>query len=527
MRLLLFGIDGGSMRFVRKGVNEGRLPTLGKFMNEGSSGILQSVIPPITAPAWATCLTGRNPGKHGVFSFYDNGIDSLRPVNATDIKSETFPEILSRRGFKVGLVNVPLTYPIPKINGFVVSGMLTPTGRPYTDPPILQRELDQLGYKIEADADFPPGKEEALLDELLATQARKREGLLRLVENQEWDVLVYFYRETDMASHVFWRFQDSPDGQRPSPLHDAIMRVYEDADATLAQVMKKLDQETIVVVMSDHGFQGFSKMVHINNWMAQKGFLVFKTSWSTSLKRLAYRSSPDRYYKIIMRNKFLFKLLFNYAREGNRAILSSSDIDWTRTFAYTKVGGVSPLVSIGINPARKADRKAEARLVEELENLKDERGRNLVKNVWKSASLYHGPSFDSAPGVVVELMEGFSAYPHLTSGGPVVTPSLPTQSGIHEMEGIVMARGPGIRRGNDLNANIMDLAPTILHVLGVPVPADMDGRVIREIFEESSDTYNRAAKTEEPMTIGSTRSSGMSSEDEKNVLSHLKDLGYV
>jgi predicted AlkP superfamily phosphohydrolase/phosphomutase len=530
VRVLVFGIDGGSYRIISKGIEAGRLPTFAKLMNEGASGTLKSSFPPITAPAWATCFTGKNPGKHGIFSFYSNEFNTLRPVSSGDIKSETFPEVLSRNGKKVGLVNLPLTYPIPKVNGFVVSGLLTPPGKPYTYPAELQQKLDEMNYKIEVDAHFPPGKEELYLDEILDTQRRRREGLYYLMQNMEWDVFAYFYRETDISSHTFWRFGDTKPGRATEGtprLADAVLKVYEEADVTLSSMMKYVGSDTIVIVMSDHGFQGMDKMVHINNWLMRKGYASYKSGWRTSAKKFVYRSSPDRYYKLLMKSGFLFRSLFDHIREGTAGILSGNDIDWNKTFAYSKVGGVSPVLSLNLNEEMPDYVQLRANLAKDLAELKDEEGRSIVKKVWKREELYHGPLLNSAPGLVATFEDGYCAYPHLSSGGAIVTPSLPTQSGIHEMEGVLMALGPGVTNVGGLNADIMDLAPTILHILGVPIPSDMDGEVLRGMFSSSSPLYSRVDEIEPIAAVSGESEKPFTEQDEKRVLSHLKDLGYV
>ena len=131
-RFLVIGIDGGTFDLIRPWAEAGDLPNLARLMAEGVHGPLESTLPPVTAPAWSTFATGKNPGKHGVFDFILPMGGRYDLVNATSIHAPTLWQIISEAGLKCGVMNVPVTYPPAPINGFVIGGMLSPVSGAFT-----------------------------------------------------------------------------------------------------------------------------------------------------------------------------------------------------------------------------------------------------------------------------------------------------------------------------------------------------------------------------------------------------------
>lgn len=496
--IFIIGMDGGSFEIIDQGIKEGKLPTFKKLMEKGTYGKLESVIQPFTAPAWASFLTGQNPGKHGIFDFYVRRKESYerRPVNAGDIPTKTFYEILSDNKRKVCIVNVPMTYPPKKVNGYVISGMLTPKGRRYTFPPNLQKELYSLDYKIEIDEAYSVHNKESFVRNVEKLLKQRKKTLFHLIDKEEWDLLVCVFRGTDIISHAFW-------GNK-----EVILKIYEKIDDILKDLFQRIDENATLIVMSDHGFGPEKRMVHLNTWLAQQGLLYLLSDTKTSLKKLLFHHdfTPDRIWELVAKTRTLYKLVAKDLGTRNlmasHFFLSYSDVDWKKTLAYA-FGSVGSWGLIYIN---KKGREIEGivtlgedyenlrcKLINKLFQLKDpQNGKRVVETIYKKEDVYWGKHLEDAPDIIIKWKDGYVTYPFFAGGGDVFTNSPPTRSGNHRINGILFFYGLDVVKGKIIeDAKIIDLAPTILHIMKTPITRDMDGRVLKEIFEKNSEYAKR------------------------------------
>ena len=151
-KVLVIGLDGGMLTLIESLVDNGVMPHMGNLLRGGVSGILESVFPAITAPAWASFMTGTNPGKHGIFNFFKNlrDLNNRQIISYDSIKAPTLMSAANKSGKKVVSLNMPVTYPPPPIDGSVISGMFTPSlAAQFTHPPGLYDELkDKLGEYV-------------------------------------------------------------------------------------------------------------------------------------------------------------------------------------------------------------------------------------------------------------------------------------------------------------------------------------------------------------------------------------------
>ena len=547
-RILLIGLDGGTLDVIRPLRQQGRLPTFDRLMREGAWGELESTLPSITPPAFASLLTGCNPGKHGVFDFYSRQPGGYNPVpaNGTTIKTETLPQILSRHQRAVGSVNVPMSYPPRPLNGFMVTDMMTPPGAAYTYPAELQTELDAMGYRIELDQWYRRGRERETLDAILSVLHVQERAVRTLMAERPWDFLAVVFRATDLAQHYFWRFMDPghPDyTEGEGRAHgDLIPRVYEECDAAIARLMEAAGPETTVLVVSDHGFGRETKMVHLSNWLRQLGYLRFQQSPLARLKKLTFDLglTADNVMNTLGRLG-LEKLFTRASRETKSRIFASlflnyGDIDWAQTRAYARgqigqiflnVRGREPQ---GIVEPGEPYYQLRAEIVERLLQLRDpDNGQHMVDRVYLQEEIYTGTHAKDGPDILIDWRNlEYWAFDVLAGGRKIVAPNLRTRSGGHRMNGIFFARGPEVTAGRVLEgARIVDVAPTILHQMALPVPEHMDGRVLHEIFAETA----RAAQT--PIAYEHTNgahagaSVGYTAEEEEKVKERLRQLGYL
>lgn len=547
-RLLIVGLDGGTFDVIAPLCREGRLPTFQRLVAAGASGHLESTVPPITPPAFASLLTGCNPGKHGVFDFYgrEPGGYNPTPNNGASIKAETLPRILSRHGRRVGSVNVPMTYPPALVNGFIVTDFMTPPGAPYTYPADLQAELDAMGYKIELDQWYRRGHELEMMEAIVSLLRLQERAVRKLMTEREWDLLAVVFRATDLAQHYFWRFMDPGHPHYTPEEHrkygQLIARAYEECDAAIARLMETAGPDTNVLVVSDHGFGRETKMVHLSNWLHRLGYLRFNQSPLGRLKKLTFDLglTADNVMNTLGRLG-IEKIFTRASRETKSRIFKSlflnyGDIDWSATRAYSRgqIGQVFLNVR-GREPEGIVDPGQEyyalrAEIVERLLEMKDpDTGQHMVDQVHLKEEVFTGSHTDEGPDIVIDWRDmEYWAFDVLAGGRKIVAPNLRTRSGGHRMNGIVLGAGPDLAAGKRLEgARIIDIAPTALHLLGLPVPSHMDGRVLLEAFAEGS----RPAAT--PVSYETTNgskpgeSTGYTAEQEAKVKERLRQLGYL
>jgi predicted AlkP superfamily phosphohydrolase/phosphomutase len=547
-RVLLIGLDGATFDVIRPLIARGRLPAFARLMAEGASGELKSTYPAITPPAFASMLTGCNPGKHGIYDFFSRLPNSYEfvPSSGGLIKIESLHHIIARHGLSAGVMNMPMTYPPAALpSGYVVAGLETPPRAAYTQPRDLQGELErQCGYRIELDRWYRSGEEQAEMDAILALADVHRQAALHLMASRPCDYVNVAFRAPDHAQHYFWRFYDP---QHPAytaadaaRFGDYIPQAYEACDRAIADLMDAAGEDTTVVVTSDHGFGRETKMVHLNNWLRRGGFMRFKGGVMGRLKLAAFEMglTADNVMNLLGR-LHLERLFTGVSRTTkasifSRVFLSYDDIDWSRTQAYARgqigqiflnVRGREPHGIVAQGAEYAAVRQ---RIIDELMTLRDpDTGELIVERCHVREDLYAGEYADAAPDIVIDWkgMEYWS-FDVLSGGRKIIGPNLSTRSGGHQMNGIFLARGPGIAPGTRLDgANIVDVAPTVLQLMQLPVPDRMDGRVLAEIF---SDKPAEARRESAPAATNAyADDDAYSEEDEEAVKERLRQLGYL
>ena len=516
--LIIFGIDGGTFQVIKPMVQGGKLPHLGRLFAEGTHGTLESTIPPLTAPAWATFFTGKNPGKHGIYDFVWQSRDKLdRPlVNASSIRGKTVWKILSERGLRVGLINVPMTYPPQKINGYIISGMLTPSKEStFTYPPDLQREIfSKVGdypLDIQLIKILQTGDDVDFIQALFHGAKKRMKTARYLLDTREVDVFMLTFTMVDRLQHRYWRCMETgPEDALDSwkaKYSRVIEQGYEQLDTYIGELIQQYGQEKDIMILSDHGFGPLYRNFFINKWLTLKGFMA-----------LAYpQMQPGKSY--------------------------SDHVDWSRTVAYSCFSSTEESIFINlegrepygiVQPGRDYEAIRE-RIMEDLKMLKDPiSGQPVIDKVMKREEIYHGPMLERAPDIQFlshNLEYSLRGNPYAESH-IAERPMLRQESGYHRLNGIFMLKGEKIRKGVTLsNARLMDLAPTVLYLLEEKIPDDMDGKVLVEAFVENYRTshppeYEEAAPASQESAEESP-SENVYSESEKTIIKEtLKGLGY-
>lgn len=478
-RVLVVGLDGATWDLLDPWLSRGALPTLGRLIARGSACRLQSTLPPVTSPAWPSFMTGKEPANHGVFDFFRVAAfrAGARPgrvelVDSTDIRSRLFWECLSAAGRSVGVLNVPVTYPPRPVNGYLVPGLPVPDDGIATYPPqVLQPYANELGpYRTMPRLLYEPGNEAEFGDDLRDLTATQIAYALRLCRAHPTDFMMVHFPATDVAQHKLWRHLDAA-----HPWHvpararfgDIVRELYVQIDAGLNALLTAMP-DAAVFVLSDHGFGPQTRTVNLNLHLAEHGLLTFEAG--RRLRRWAWRREWST--KVGQRL---------WRRER---LLDWDDVDWTRTRAYA----LGHMGQIWLNVPDRERATARTEVARALRELKDPvTGGSLVDRlIWREEAPGGAYAHEGPEAYVIMDGHRAPAYPMLAGDGRVVTEQRRGDSGHHRPDGILVGSGEGIRAGATLEgARLVDVAPTILHLMGVAVPDDLDGRVLRGLLEGS------------------------------------------
>ena len=552
-RVLVIGLDGASFDLIHPWIEQGLLPTFKKIIEQGASGPLTTIIPQLTGPAWISFMTGKNPGKHAVYDFVirsNRGYTGI-PINASHRDGESLWRIFSDAKKRVGVFAVPATYPPEPVNGFMVTGMLTPAqATDFTYPLGLRAELaavvPSLSVTPEGTA-HPLGHERELVAALHTLSDTMMEATDYLMNKTlDWDFFMVVFKEPDVSMHWLWRFMDRTHpwyiADAPEELRLGIQEVYRKMDACVAGLLERVGDDTLIMLMSDHGAGPLDTYFHVNTWLVEEGFMRLKSDVLTLFKRLFYRLgvTPIGLYKLIMALRQGHHVARTMRTRKATAIgllrkifLSFDSVDWSKSRAYSlgnygqiyvNLEGRDPqgIVSPGVEYE-----KVIAEITSKLEKLRDPRtGKPIKGKVYRKEAIYHGAHLDDAPDIVFMpddlRLNGFGQYQFPSKSW--LEPTF-DRSGGHRMDGIFMLYGPGVRPGVQLTPHIIDLAPTILASMGMPIPDDMDGKVLTEAFV--ADYF-----AEKPITYAEAKASTrktleLSAEEEEEIKEQLRGLGYM
>lgn len=554
MRVLVIGIDGATFRLMRPLMQQGYMPYLTEVEQRGALGTLETIYPPVTAPAWSSFMTGKNPGKHGVYEFLHRKRGTLEqiPVNAGMLGSQTLWEMMSKAGKRMVVVSVPLCYPPFPVNGTLMSDFLAPMGaRDLSYPPELLQEIeDKFGeYLLYHKQVYTKDNVANVLAELEEHTAYRQRVAEYLLKRDPWDFAMVYFEGTDRLQHELWHIIDPT-----SPMHDAeeaklygertrnYYRALDEDVRKLADLALSQDPDTQVILMSDHGFGAIHKFVNFNIWLLREGFLKLKQDIPTQLKHALFSLgfTPSLGYKLSMNFGFANLRLSQGMTNRNqildlvrRGFLSFRNVDWKRTRAFSSgnygqifvnLQGREPFGSVTQNEFPEVVEQIGARLLE----LRDPKtGAPVVAKVYKQSDVFWGEFIDDAPDVVFSLTENYKALGTLEfASNHVIEPAF-GNSGDHRMDGFVGMVGTDIRQGVKIeNANIMDVTPTILYLMGLPIPADLDGHVLtaplREELLLSSQIMSGDALGARDQLIPD-----YTEEESEEVKERLRALGYL
>ena len=571
-KVVIIGLDAATLTLIRPWMAEGGMPNLAKLIKGGSSGALRSILPPITPPAWTSFMTGKNPGKHGVFHFVETEADSytMNYANGGSRRSPTVWKLLNAAGFSVGTMNIPFTYPPEVLDGFQISGLDTPSANsPFVYPAALKRELTDHFGKISHDVRFlgfmSTDKRRAhVLDEMEQIDQQWAAAALYLLEHHPQDVMMFVFMSIDTVQHYFWQYMDRShflyDPKAEARFGNAVRQVYERLDAITGQIIEKLPDDTTVFVVSDHGGGPVAdRLVFLNRYLWQLGLLHYTKDRSGDregrfdLRRIGSKILRGGFSflrkSLSSRQKSLLAAAFPTLRKrAELAYTSFINIDWNRTKAYcSEVLASPPSIWInvkGLKPSGIVEPAEYSALtdfiIEKLGELRDPRtGRPIIARVYRRDEIFHGPFSDKGADLILDWWSEdslFSTAPSFPkdSNKPAVIirehrPSEDSEwGGTHRLNGILIGRGPALKTAAEIeNAQLIDLAPTLLYLLGVAVPEDMDGKVLTSAFRSDFLAAHPVRAGTASGTSGTDRPGGYTEEESAKVEERLQALGYL
>jgi predicted AlkP superfamily phosphohydrolase/phosphomutase len=518
-------------------------------------------------------MTGMNPGKHGVYGFTrvepGDGY-SIKVNNGSTRRMPSVWQLLSQARRRSIVLNVPMTYPPQPIDGIVVTGIDTPAlESQFTYPAAFRHDvlglvpdylLDVHSWGVEAAG----GRRKLLFEDIKRMVESRRRMALHLMETEMWDLFTVVFTATDRAMHFFWRFLDPAhplyDAAEAPKYHDAILQVYQLVDQALGEVLANLDDETTLIVMSDHGFGPQLKLFRINQWLIENGFLHMNYEGSQGLR--SHFSSRAKVWMydglgtmigLLRANlsstaKDRLKRLFPNLRERVGSQVLFTGVDWSRTKAYhtaefpgsIRVNMKGREVNGRVEPGAEYDEVC-AEIQSALEGCIDpQTGQRIVQQVFRRDDLYEGPFKEAAPDLIVQLADYSYTIDWFMQinrdnvrGRPPVIDTLAgpfaSNCGGHRQDGIFMLYGNDLRRGIETDrARIYDVVPTALYLMGLAIPSNMDGEVLTAAIKPGLLDRRPVERGTPTSPLGKLAyADTYTEEDAQTVAERLHDLGYL
>jgi predicted AlkP superfamily phosphohydrolase/phosphomutase len=366
----VIGLDGTPFTLLNKEIEAGTLPNLGKLASRGEFRQMESEIPTVSSVAWASFMTGCNPGEHGIYGFTDRkpGTYDFYFPNYDHLGVEPLWDRLSREGRRCCVLNVPSTYPAHQLNGILVSGFVAPNLERAVYPREAYEYLSASGYKIDVDASQARESLDLLVEELHSTLDKRREAMFHFWKQEDWDLFMCVFTGTDRLHHFMWKLFEDEDPTYAGEFREYYRRL----DGVIGEFVEELPDDAALFMLSDHGFCGIEKEVYLNILLRNEGLLKFK----------------DDKPQLVM------------------------DLDPATTKAYCLDPGRIYLNLEGREPGGIVSRGSYNEILREikelLEGIKDPQGaQQIISRVVKREDCYFGSKLDMGPDLVAVPERGY------------------------------------------------------------------------------------------------------------------------
>lgn len=521
-RVLVLGLDGLDFDFFQR--HRGSFPALDRLVSRGMCGELRSTVPPATAAAWTTALSGMNPARTGITDFGDE-TDGI--VDSTQVRVARIWDAVAAEGGRSAVIGVPVTHPVVELDGLMVSGFLSPSdseGRVY--PPELRDHLPE-GYRFSISESDYGSDRDALLNTIYASTDAKFDFLNKVLSNevpgaeQTLNLVCFVLSEIDWIQHYF---RTNPEESGCEQGEEVVREFLSHVDSRVETVLDLATDRTICM-LSDHGFGKYTqKHVHINEWLRQEGHLVLETSGSTR----SARQLLGRYLREIAGLpgvRYLKGRLPRKAKQRALALtqISDSNIDWNQTSAVFRQKFYNTgYIRLNRNVVDEQKRPAlTSQIVSGLRGLRDpETGTPVLEEVHRREEYYAGPLIDQIPDIVFIFEPEYSG--NELTGGEIVKqiPKGTRPSPAHKMGGIYSVSSPKIKASERKDTTIDCVGATLYQVLGIPFPEEIDEDVL---IESVDGEYPKEGRRSYPRLTEFVNGA----EGEGDVVERLEDLGYL
>jgi len=528
MKTLVIGLDAATWHIITPLLQRGEMPNIASLVESGASGTLRSTIPAMTPSAWTSIATGINPGKHGIYDFVAQNRNTyeIKPINLSSLDQPAVWDIFNTYGSKVGFINFPLAFPPPKIKGFFVSGIGTSEHEEYAFPKTLWDSLKSRGYQIHPGFSSRQGVKK-YIEELKKITETQCEVCVEQMGKIDCELYWIVFQGLDWIQHHFWDTKYRGE--------NAVNLFYRYMDEIVGRLLRQTDKSWNVIVLSDHGFRKIKANCYMNNLLEQWGYLkriqrpakntklgagVLKAMWKFGRKMpmVIKRAIPDKWSSVIRDRQ-------------NRYLQLEKVIDWdqTQAFSYGYMGRIyihqKNKYSRGIVESATQYSKLCEEIISRLRSLRDpSTGGLIVGDIFRKEDIYTGSKLEDAPDILFNTRDSeYMVY------GDFSDKWLQKPHGRvadHAPEGIFICKAQKVTPCNKIEANAIDITPTLLYMHNLPVLADMDGRVLEEIFMPSF-TANKSIQKTEAISVSQKTCLEPSERRDKEIVKRLKDLGYM
>lgn len=529
-RALLIGLDGATFDVLDPLMEAGAMPVLRALIGSGARATLRSTVPALTPPAWTSLVTGCGPGSHGIFDFFRKDSESsplFRFLTSHDVERPSIWSLANNGQLRSTVLNFPLTFPPPKIDGHIVPGGFLPWrqlrlgchpqglfDRLRTLPSFNARELAlDMTHEAKAIEGCEQAEYEPWIDMHIRRERQWVDIARYLAENEPSDFTAVLFDGVDKIQHLCWRFIDprmeaALSSEWELRVRDKCREYFSELDHRIEELVGVVGKDATVFVASDHGFGPQVRTLFVNGWLRQTGRLAW-------LPGEAPASAGASSLGLNQMARHVFQL------------------DWTRTRAFAPLPSGNGIHIVHADEAHPhgvpADQYTQFRddLASDLLKIRDpESGDAVVKRVWTREEIFAGPNLPLAPDLTLELVDG-GLISILDSPDPVRRRPLPT--GTHSPDGVFALAGPDVAAGARLPPmSILDVAPLLMHALDLPIPPKMEGRFVSEALNPDAlgarpPRYWSDEVIEQPEMVAAE----LDAEAESEILKRLQALGYV
>lgn len=517
MKVVVLGFDGMEPSLVDEMISQNKLPNIQELVDNGVRSDMQSTLVPISAMAWSSFITGTNPGKHGIYDFVirDNPNDhSFSVASADDRRSPDMCDYMSTTDKNIGVIGMPLTYPVNNKADIMISGYPTPSEENSYTPESLEQNLDSKPSETQPRIHFSGDNHEKFLKDQRRQFNSVRSIHNQILEDYDLDLQITVFKQTDDIAHVSWD-------------EDPVKDVYMKADEVVGETVERLesqDEEYNIIVMSDHGFGEIKGTLFLNNLLRRTNNLEIKRSLGSrtreklsdvgfnQLNVFKFLSAIGLGERTVSAGKGGDSTSTRYMKKiRNSVMLNPNDIDYEKSDCYSR-GNYGQIFTIGDSSVND--------IKDSLLNF-EVNGEKIIKNVYNTDEHFHGDAVETAPDVLIETEN----YHYLTArdfelgSNKVLTNHVIGRNAEHRPIGFFAAGGNHISsEESPEKVRLEDFLPTIFSMLNLPVPNYTDGEVISGI--------NVDVNTKHYDVSVSSSGGSLSQSDRDEIEDQLESLGY-